>query len=182
VPDRAVLAARIQRLQAHQHPVGILRGQPPLIISQQPDTGLQQLPAILLLHKVSLVPRIEIPGQVHPRSRLDPQRPDQLRDPLRPLIRHRQSLLRRVALLPGEQRQALAWTAGLALSSRFFGAGLALAHVQFNGGSGEDPPGDDPAQLGATGEDHVRSLSRSLPSAATMPTVVSAIETRAIGP
>jgi hypothetical protein len=46
VPDRAVFAAGIQRLQADQHPVGVLRGRPPPVVSQQLDTCPQQLPAL----------------------------------------------------------------------------------------------------------------------------------------
>jgi hypothetical protein len=88
VTDGPVLAPGVQRLQAHQHAVGVLGGQPPLVVGQQRDTSPQQLSAVLLGEEVRLVAGIEILGQLHLRARCDPQRLDELRDPLRSFIGH----------------------------------------------------------------------------------------------
>jgi hypothetical protein len=63
--DRPVLPARVQRLQAHQHAVGVLCGKPPLVVGQQLDAVLEQLDAVFLLHEVSLVAGVEVLAQVH---------------------------------------------------------------------------------------------------------------------
>jgi hypothetical protein len=81
VPDRAVLAAGVKRLQAHEHAVGVLGGQPGLIVGQHVDPGPQQPRAVFLPQPVELVTGIEVRGQLHPRTRLDSQWLDQFRDP-----------------------------------------------------------------------------------------------------
>ena len=91
VADRPVLAGGVQRLQHHQHPPGVLSGQPRLVLRQQPHSlGEQGDPLLLLLH-ASLERRVEVLGEDHLRPRLHPERLDELRNPLLALVGHPQS-------------------------------------------------------------------------------------------
>ena len=49
VPDRAVLAGRVERLQHDEHAVGVLGGQALLVLGEQLDAQVEQLLAVVLL-------------------------------------------------------------------------------------------------------------------------------------
>jgi hypothetical protein len=89
VPDGAVLAAGVEGLQAHEHAVGALGGQPRLVVGEQGDAGPQQFDAVLLLPDlVGSVGRVEVVREVNGAARSYPQRLDELGDALRSLVRH----------------------------------------------------------------------------------------------
>src|SRR5262249_43502024 len=60
IPDRPVLAARVQRLEDHQYPVLLLRGKPLLVFGEQLDPVPQQLLAVLLAQEPGLITGVEI--------------------------------------------------------------------------------------------------------------------------
>ena len=89
VTDRSVLAAGVERLQDHEHAVGVLRREAGLILGQQLDALLQKRDSVLLLANPCLESRIEILRESHLRARLDPERLDEFRNPLGMQVRHR---------------------------------------------------------------------------------------------
>jgi hypothetical protein len=92
VTDRPVLASRIQRLQDHQHPPRILSRKPSLILRQQPHPLSEQVATLPLLLHAPLEGWVEVPGEPHLRTGLDPERLNELGNSLLTLVGHPPSL------------------------------------------------------------------------------------------
>ncbi len=112
VADRPVLAPGVDGLEAHQHAVRVLGGQPVLVLGQQRHPDAQQLGAVPLL-QAGLEAGIEVPVEAYARPGLHPQRLDELRDAFGSLVRHHPSVLRwtRGAAAGGVERPPGTFTA-----------------------------------------------------------------------
>src|SRR6202042_1826714 len=91
VPDRTVLAGRVEGLKDDQYPVGALRGQSVLVFGQLLHALAEQVLPVLLLADTEPCSGIEVPGQVDTRPWLHPQRTDQVLDPASVLFGHPRS-------------------------------------------------------------------------------------------
>ena len=83
VPDRAVLAGRVESLEAQQEGIAVLRGQLDLVGGEELHRLGEEFGTLLLLDEVHGVGRIEIARQRHLRAAATPKEIDQLVDPLR---------------------------------------------------------------------------------------------------
>src|SRR5690348_12182962 len=82
VPDRPVLARRIEGLKYDEHAPRILSGEPLLILRQQAHALFEQREPVLLLLDTRLEARVEVLGQLDLRPGLDAERSDELLEPL----------------------------------------------------------------------------------------------------
>src|SRR3954447_4486061 len=82
VPDRAVLAARVERLERDEDAVGVLRGEARLVVVEEVDALLEQILALLLREEVAGVAGITVAPEDDLRAGRDAERLDELADPL----------------------------------------------------------------------------------------------------
>ena len=82
VPDGAVLAGRVHRLEHHEDAVGVLCRESGLILGEQLDT-LGQEGLRFRLGLASVARRVEVSWQPHAPSRLDPELLDEVGDAIR---------------------------------------------------------------------------------------------------
>ena len=88
MPDRAVLAARVDRLQDDQDTPGVLRGQPPLVFGEQSRAALQEPRPVFFLVQPAPVTWVEVLRQLHRGAGLDAQRPGEPGSPVSVLTGH----------------------------------------------------------------------------------------------
>src|SRR4051812_6919568 len=86
VADRAVLAARVERLQNDQEAEGVLGGQTRLEVVEQLDSLLQQLLAALLRDDIARVAGIEVAGEDDVRAGRHTKGRYEVSDPLQALV------------------------------------------------------------------------------------------------
>ena len=79
MPDRPVLAGGVERLEHHQHTVGVLRGKARLVLGEQLHAEAQLLLAFVLLQPPCLEGRVIVLGEHDLRAWRDAQWIDQLR-------------------------------------------------------------------------------------------------------
>jgi hypothetical protein len=82
VPDRAVLATCVERLQHNEETVGVLRSEALLVVREHLDSFVEQLRTVLLVEEVARVAGVVIAREDDLRPGCNSIRRYQLSDPL----------------------------------------------------------------------------------------------------
>ena len=93
--DRAVLTTGVEGLDDDEHPVALLGSEPPLIVADVLDCGLEKLLALLLAVDLDGVSGIEVVSQANRRPGPQTQRLSHPEYPLLPRVAHQLTLLDR---------------------------------------------------------------------------------------
>ena len=88
VADRAVLTTGVEGLDDDEHPVALLGSEPPLIVADVLDCGLEKLLALLLAVDLDGVSGIEVVSQANRRPGPQTQRLSHPEYPLLPRVAH----------------------------------------------------------------------------------------------
>jgi hypothetical protein len=88
MPDRAVLATGVERLEHDEEPVGVLRSEALLVVREHLDSLVEQLRTVLLGEEIARVARVEIAREDDLRPGCNSVRRYQLPDLLQLVFGH----------------------------------------------------------------------------------------------